>query len=247
MNASVKWGGSCIAVAMATFACASAPPRPPAYEPKFSYATAPSKEKADVTIGIIAPQFVGDGLEYLKSNKDDPVVKDMLRGIRTGFNEMLLAKGFNASGPFDSLDGMSFPEKKGADFVLYPEFDLSKGYVIGQARTDQQLTLLGPKVVVLCDFTIHAKGMVSFVALEPLSKEKMWIKRLEIDIPPERLQGTDRVCSGEAATREIRDAWAKAHEAMFNQLMASVDKYVNADEFKNLKRQAAELRAKKVY
>ena len=42
------------------------------------------------TVGIVSPQFVGDGLEYQKSNREDPTVRDMLRGMRSGFNELLL-------------------------------------------------------------------------------------------------------------------------------------------------------------
>src|SRR6266516_2448027 len=147
--------------------CATPQPIPTAYEPRFTYPTTPASKKIDVTVGIVAPQFVGDGLEYQKSNREDHTVRDMLRGMRSGFNELLLAKGFNASGPFDSLDSMTFPEKKGADFVLYPEFDIGRGYAIGNRRPMAKPTALAllaslsktQKVDTFeCDYTIQPRG-----------------------------------------------------------------------------------------
>jgi hypothetical protein len=249
-------------------ACATTPPPRPTeeYQPRFSYAPAAQGAKIDVTVAIVAPQFTGDGVDYLKSNREDGTVREMLRGMRAGFNGLLLAKGFNAAGPYDSLDAMTFPEKKSADFVLYPEFDVGPGYAIANKHTRAadgksllaSLTSIGllkakkteAELAVeneACTFTVQPRGTVSFVVLEPLSKEKMWVKRLELEVPQEAVEASGAVCEGQASNPEIRNAWARAHEALFNTVMGNIDRYVSAEEFKVLKRQSAELRQKKVY
>jgi hypothetical protein len=241
---------------LALAGCATAPPVPTAYEPKFRYPTTPPTSKIDVTVGIVAPQFTGDGLDYVKSNRDDAVVREMLSGMRSGFNELLVAKGFNVSGPFDSLDAMTFPEKKGADFIIYPEFDVGRGYAISAKRPRAKPTALALLATVTktkdvedveCDYTVQPRGTVSFVALEPLSREKMWVKRMDVEVPPETFVAYREGCEGSAMTGDIRNAWAKAHEAMFTSVMTNIDRYVSAEEFQVLKRQSQELRQKKVY
>ena len=244
------------ALALALAACATVPPAPAAYSPKFHYPTAASGSKIDVTVAIVAPQFVGDGLDYARTNRDDGTVREMIGGMRSGFNELLLAKGFNVSGPFDALDGMTFPEKKGADFVLYPEFDVSRGWAIGAKRPRAKSTALAILASVTktksaedveCDFTIQPRGTVSFVALEPLSKEKMWVKRMEVEVPAESFVAYREGCDAPVMTAEMHNAWAKAHEAMFTSIMTNIDRYVSAEEFQILKKQSQELRARKVY
>jgi hypothetical protein len=231
-------------------ACASAPPQPtqPPYEPKFTYSVPKATDKIDVTVGIVAPQFSGDGIAYFKEQRDDEVVKGLLRGMRTSFAELLVAKGFNTSGPFDALDIMTFPEKRGADFILYPEFDIDSGYKISNVRTEVKTDILfGNKAMVVCDVSLAPRGSISLIVQEPLSKEKMWVKRLDLAVERATFSASNQVCEKQGVTREIANAWAKAHEQVFVTVMDSLNKYVNGEEFQTLKRQSAELRAKKAY
>jgi hypothetical protein len=45
----------------------------------------------------------------------------------------------------------------------------------------------------------------------------------------------------------LKDAWAKAHEAVYQNSMKAFDSYVNGEEFQGLKSQSQELRDKKAY
>lgn len=239
--------------ALVFLACGGAETRPaePPYEPTFSYAMpAQAAEKIDVTVGIIAPQFGADAAEYGKGAKaGDTAVEGMVRGLRTGFEALLTAKGFNTAGPFDSLDNMTFPEKKGCDFVLYPVIDVSDGFAVANQRAvDEGNMLSGSHIVMHCDVTLRLSGVVLIEAKEPLSGEKMWIKKIDIAGTPLQWEGRDAVCGGQkGAPQDIYNGWARAHEAMYTEVMSSLDRYVSAEEFQMLKRQAQELREKKAY
>jgi hypothetical protein len=202
-----------------------------------------------VTVGIVAPQFSGDGTSYWAEQKNDEIVRGMVRGFRTEFNALLIAKGFNTTGPFDSVDAMTFPEKKGADFILYPDLDMSSGYRIANVRNElaQNYATGRTEAMTLCDIQFAPSGAISLVIKEPLSGEKIWLKKVDVTSPPQKFSTNGQHCSGSAVTQEMRNAWARAHEQMFQTLMKELDRYVNGEEFQNLKKQAAELRARKVY
>jgi hypothetical protein len=251
------------------------PPAKPAYQPNFGYKTGSQEKKLEVTIGIIEPQFTAATAVYHQSQRNDEMHKLLLSSMGASFNEILLAKGFNTKGPFVSLNDMTFPEKKGSDLLLYPEFDFQIQITASNFRADSSssgggggvlgaLSALGGSSskkkrgdgntgepdnrVGVCDIDLTIDGNLLFVAQEPLSGERMWIKRLDVTKGKETIQGQrGPVCNGGAMTPDVRDAWAKAHEAVYQSSMKSLDNYVNGEEFQMLKHQSLELRAKKAY
>jgi|GEM_PF-2947524 len=240
-------GMSLLATACAT-GKAAAPP-PPAYNPTYRYALAPSpKDRVDVTVGLVSPQFTGAGEAYWAESKRDPVVIRMRQSLTSSLEELLSSKGFTVTGPYDDIDSMTFPEKKGADLMLYPLMNIDSGYAINNVRVERDVDLLGNvSATTVCDVTIAPSGAVQFVAAEPLSGEKMWIKKVDITQPSQSFRGTGKVCQKQGVTQEMRNAWGRAHEQLFQKVMKSIDRYVNTEEFVMLKKQAQELREKKAY
>jgi hypothetical protein len=238
----------------ACMASAPATPEKPAYQPNFSYAVADSGRKIDITLGIVAPQYSGDGVEWWKHNKTDEISAAMTRSLRTSFTELFTAKGFNAAGPFDSVDEMTFPEKKGCDFVLYPDFDVeiamtTSGGTQAQPKQETKLFSFGTsQAPSSCSAKLVMSGTVLLTVKEPLSGEKIWIKKIDISQPDRMLElaGTDCVVA-DGTLRGARDAWAKANEDVYQNVMKSLDRYVSAELFKDFQKQSQELRAKKVY
>jgi len=251
-------------------ACAAPPRKPdvPPYNADFSYRTPASGRKLDVTIGIISPQWTASGTLFRENHKGDDVLKNMLSSMSASFNEILLAKGFNTKGPFLALNDMTFPEKKGSDLLLYPEFDFQIEMKIENARNLAQPEARrsgGSGVAVLtslinsgggdplerqsCDAVITVNGNIVFVAQEPLSGERMWIKRLDVSKGSERFADQHgALCSDvHKLNQEMKNAWAKAHEIVYQNSMKALDNYVNGEEFQLLKRQSLELRARKAY
>jgi len=256
-----------VAMACVGIACelpaAKAPEAPPPYVPEYKYPTPAAAEKLNITVGIVAPQFSGEGNTYWTMNKgqDDP--KRMVSALKSSFSELLSAKGFNTTGPFDSVDNMTFPEKKGSDFVLYPEIDIQvKVKKVADAEPEKTSSSpfslsMGPRAMPAapgtqkCMVVASATGNIQLLVFEPLSKEKIWVKRLEVavpDSPPALAKGM--VCMGAPMAQqgdELGESWARTHVEIYKQVMQALDKYVNGEEFQTLKKQADELRAKKVY
>ena len=99
-----------------------------------------------------------------------------------------------------------------------------------------------------CDGTVAVIGNIVFIVQEPLSGERMWVKRLDVSGASQSFPVKN--CSaqpGEERPREVEDAWAKAHEIVYQTSMSALDKYINGEEFQQFKRQAQELRDKKSY
>ena len=228
----------------------AAPPTPP-YQPSYRYSLPPSpKDRVDVTVGLVAPQFTGAGEAYWEQSKrdHDTFVIRMRQSLTSSLEELLSSKGFTVAGPYDDIDSMTFPEKKGADLVLYPLMNIDSGYTVGNVRVERDVDLLGNvSATTICDVSFAPSGAVQFVAAEPLSGEKMWIKKVDITQPIRSFRGTGKVCQKQGVTQDIRNAWGQAHEALFQTIMKNIDRYVNTEEFVMLKQQARELRDKKAY
>jgi hypothetical protein len=239
--------------------CATtAPPAParPDYQGNFGYKAASSGQKLEVSIGVVNPQFSANSLAYKTRGENDPVFKQLVSSLGATFNEVLIAKGFNTKGPFASLNDMTFPDKKGSDLLLYPEFDFQLGLNIGNPHPAQQSAgdafaagLLGSTTVpTACDITLSVSGNVVFIVQEPLSGEKMWTKRLDVSKAPQVFrEQTGATCENKGITQDIKESWVKAHEVVYQASMKALDDYVNGEEFQLLKKQSLELRAKKAY
>jgi len=160
---------------------------------------------------------------------------------------LLVAKGFTVTGPFLSVQDMTFPEKKGADFVFYPEIDVNAAVKIENIGADTRFGILGSTVVSTCDLVLSGSGNIGVLVVEPLSGEKMWIKRIDVTVPKKAMKAEGDACTGGKPPQALENEWAMLHEQMYNTVMKAVDRYVNGEEFQTLKRQSLELRAKKAY
>lgn len=223
----------------------------PPYQPSYSFSSSSSKpgQKVDVSIGLIAPQFTGDGVDWWRDAKSNDEPKSMIRALRSSFGELLISKGFTTSGPFNSLSDMTFPEKKGANLVMFPQIDISETYRPENVRKERRHNVLtGTQEVSVCNIVMQFSGSVQLVVLEPITEQKMWVKRIEVSTEKKNFPGEgNQICSGQATTREIKNQYLKSLENIYMQVMKNLDRYVNAEEFNMLKAQAVELREKKSY
>lgn len=168
--------------------------------------------------------------------------------MRTSVGTLLTSEGLNVAGPYDAVENMTFPEKKGSDLVIYVALDLADGYSIQNMRQEIVRTYQGAKSVVACDIVIGPAGSVQLVAIEPMTSQKRWVKRIDVTQPNQtfKVRG-QKICARQAITQEIKDGWGKAHDALYRKTMSSIDRYVNGEEFAVLKKQADELKAKKAF
>jgi hypothetical protein len=217
---------ACLAIA----GCASAPPPVPTYTPRFAYSY-PAGE---------APPTAGNIARVNMSAKNGIAFN---AAMTAQFQEMFNKKGFKQTGPFDDLNSMTFPDKKGADLTLTPQVGITITAPIVETRHQDDLFGTRPGVIYKATGPCVASGFVSFVLLEPLSGEKIWVKK--IDVPP-----TEADCSGERSdgmSAIIVNGAARALEQVFKAVMKKAWDYLSPEEVVMLKKQSQELRTKKVY
>ncbi len=167
--------------------------------------------------------------------------------LRSDLEKILIAKGFKVTGPYDKLDLMTFPEKTGANLTLTPVVELTLDARVAR-RTAPTTLLYGTEEGVLL-----VGGWISLVMLEPMTGEKMWIKRVEVEAAQEPYSMTSilvvrdgqRIQSIRSDSRP--DALTSALNRIYPKVMQTTWTYFHPDEVMITKQQAEELRARKRY
>jgi len=243
-----------LALTLLLVGCASAPPPVASYTPRFAFAYPGGEAPAtDVTIAIVKPVEVNAAMPLpagsamaAPSPKRAQLDADFKNGIVAQLQELLGKKGFKQTGPYDDLNSMTFPDKKGSDLTLTTQLGLTLRLPPTSTEMEQGFgnQLMGGGVMVMssrgkCAIT----GSVSFVMLEPLSGEKIWIKK--VDLPP-----TEADCTGKGTPENfnvVDNGVAQLYEKAFQLVMKKAWDYLSPEEIMLLKKQSQELRAKKVY
>ena len=237
----------------------------PEYPPAFKYAVAQSPTKADVAIGVVAPQFSGDGTDWWKARKHDECSKALVRGFRDNFESLFIAKGFTTAGPFESVEDMAYQDKQGSNMVVYPVFDVEIAMTTmgGRAATPQTAPKSQPTIVGLfgggannnaapastCTAKLSIQGNVKLTVVEPVSGQKLWDKPIDVSEPDKKLEFKDDDCvtDDEGMLRGAKQAWGQAHVDVFQSTMKELDRQVSVEQFQNFKAQAAKIRESVVY
>jgi hypothetical protein len=167
--------------------------------------------------------------------------------MQTDLEKLLIAKGFTVTGPYPTIDVMTYPEKKGANLTLTPIVDIS-----AEARiTKRARGFAGGRE----DGVVTIGGSVSLSMLEPLSGEKMWLKRVEVepvqeafvityaDLFNNKFEVTGRKTLSDTSEQAVTLALNKIYPLVMQQAWT----YFNPEEVMHIKKQADEVRARKVY
>jgi hypothetical protein len=226
-----------------------------------------------VVIAVVNPEYrVKESA--LDSEIYSKVGKGFSASMGTDLDKILLAKGLTTTGPFPSLDEITYSDKKGAALTLAPQIFITADVKYLDNCADGQNTDCAPvtnygQFRSGHQFKMVVSGWISFVMQEPLSGEKMWIKKLDLD--PVEIHGIDvfetvpvysNVSDGCGGTNQVitgyqkvnnlvydgkADAMAFAIQKMYPIMLGQFQKYVDTDELQELKRKTAEIRAAKVY
>jgi hypothetical protein len=153
----------------------------------FKYATPPSAgTQFPVTIAVVNPFYKEEESAFL-APLYTKVGKGLSASMGSDFEKLLVAKGMTATGPFPALDEITYSEKKGAALVFAPRVFITTKVEYGQAVSmvrDGQTRLPDGRVLAVRaekPFAMTVTGWISFIMQEPLSGEKMWIKKLDLD------------------------------------------------------------------
>lgn len=243
----------------------SRPPEEPPRPPKFSFEP-PSYEtkKLNIVLGIVAPSYDTKVLELpVAVRVEDKVrIKNVIdlfsRSMASDFERMVIARGFHSKGPFKSLDYMTYPDKMGSDLTLTPKIFITT--TDGTSRAGGGMFLLASRdsgfLLASHDSCIlTVSGFIEMIILEPLSGEKMWIKRIDFepvsvnckfsyDYKGDKKKGTQWI-DIKVDTRP--EALQAALERIYPIAMDTAWRYLHPDEVKRLKQESQEIRERKRY
>ena len=256
---------------LGAFACSgpqTAPPPPLPESPwggKYAYtydlpadfATA-KPGSVPITIAVVNPTYKEQD-SALASPIYAGVGKGLSVSMGTDLDKILIAKGVTTTGPYPTFDEITYSEKKGAQLTLAPRVfvavDVKQGdwqHIYGADRQESH-------------FDMNVSGWVSFIMQEPMTGEKMWIKKLEIE--PIKSQGIiaqeafaqysqGNGCDGPTFTGynagkvlldQRADSLATALKEIYPKVLERFYKYLETEEMLELKEKGKEIRANKVY
>lgn len=250
--------------------------------PKFELPPAKKSGSVPLTVLTIVPEYKdtrnGENSSGDKVSASGAANGSMTRDMAKVFKSfagstgedieaLLVAKGMLAKGPF-VLDEVTFPDKKGADLTVLMQFIFDIQYSEEKYLRDENFE--GNR-----HGKIYAGGMsvglkVYYYLLEPLSEEKMWVKKLDLgsqDYTYEFAKDQEQYQSG---SQFISDgcggghsyptyAWRDTNKFLYDSrpkvfsdllkeaypnLMKSAWKYFDAEEMISLKEKAKEIRDK---
>jgi hypothetical protein len=226
---------------------------PEKYVPKYDYTGAKQGQGADkLSIALVRPAF---SATYFRTYRVDDVEKDFVQALDRALVNYFTSNGFTVSGPFDSLDAMTFPEKKQADLVLLTEIDYRWQLPpVAQSNEKTASTWWDGAIdhCYTCTGSLKLGGSVKFTLWEPLSGQRMWSKDVVAGDQSESVN-LPKTCSNSLSDatavmkRAFLNAQLKVQEIAFVAAVKQAERYFHPDEVRLVKQQAAELRAKKVY
>jgi hypothetical protein len=205
-----------------------------------NYTAAENLEKKDVKVALIKPVYSASqaasqaasaspyaGLmarmlppDYkLKAKYNTDYVINLRNAMQTSMESILLSKGFNVAKTFDSADEVSYSYKKDIDLLIEPEFDF--GPVIRNKRTN--IPVVGP----VDKGTIQMTGKIKIVFTEPMSRETILIKN--IDISSLGFANSIKYSDG----KEAENSLVIMLNQMYPELMDKIKAVIHADEVMN--------------
>jgi hypothetical protein len=258
----VLWGLAC-ALSVACMPPAP-PPRAPATPPvakeSFDFKWQPAndgqtKKTRELTVAVVYPTLMDNDATFGDTYRK--FGKAFAKSVATDLDRVLAAKGIKVSGPYSSYDEIPYPDKRSADLALTPNVVVTTTFLYAPAK------LVGDDSHVDYSerpFKVSVQGFVSFELREPMSREKLWVKRLDFDV--EDAQGVEahavkpvlnqlgvaeRYDIGERVYDGRQDALAKVLTRWYPTILDKAWLYLDVDEMVNMKTQVEEIRQLKRY
>ena len=249
--------------------------------PKFNIPEAHKTGSVQLTVVNIIPEYKDtQNQEYAGGARvvvGGELTKDMLKVFKSfagsvgeDIEAQLVAKGMTTKGPFP-LSEVTYPDKKGADLTVMIHV------ILDIQRTDEKYLGYG-------DFEGGKRGGISsgnlsvgikifYYLLEPLSEEKMWIKKLDLGVQDFNYEFAREQEQYESGTHFVSDccggghnqttyAWRDTNKFIYDsrvkifsnvlknaypKVMETAWTYFDTNEMLNLKMKSQEIRERKRY
>lgn len=225
----------------------------------YSYSYEPPEKKVaksvPITIAVVNP-FYKDPENALGKEIYSKVGRGFSKSMAVDMDRIIVTKGMTVKGPYADIEDMTFPDKKSTDLTLTP-----KVFVIAQIKEDMDWQRDYNTNSMIKIFELRVSGWIAFEMREPLSGEKIWIKKLELDEIVERGEIVAEVVPirkpgdffpsgynpGKILTDNRPDAMADALKKVYPTVMAKFWSYINTEEILGLKAKTQEIRDLKRY
>ena len=189
--------------------------------------------------GSAGVTFAVGNLKYTSNNKKPwfsfPQFINLYKAIKDDLSEILIAKGFNVRGPFDSYDLIPYSDKKAIDMYIVTTMELST-------------TLKPEKTAEYCTGTVEGKARIILELREVMTRELMWHKNIpfkEFEFPY-NIRHPD-ITKPYDLTPHIMNDLAKGLEKQYPDLMGTISQLIDPEEMRIIKKQCQELKSKKGY
>jgi len=152
----------------------------------------------------------------LKNKYNNTYVINLRNSMQSSIESILLSKGFNVVKTFDSTDAVSYSYKKTIDLLIEPEFDF--GPVIRNNRTN--IPVVGP----IDKGTIQMTGKIKILFVEPMSRETMLIKNIDISTlgPASSVEYSDG--------NEAENSLVTMLNNIYPKMMTKIENVIHVDE-----------------
>jgi len=261
--------------------CAVMPPKKhitelydPIYHPAYNYAPKQNASTpAGYTVGVLNMRFeyevVPPGSYVVNTGLGSQYQKDFVKAFSSGLEKIFISKGMKVSGPYDSYEEMTYPERSRCSFLVQPVVKLIfRASLANKRRLEeydgpegQGYTYLGG------DFELVTSAEMEYVILDPLTQEKLERHKISTDPVGEKALGifvqyVTRNSKGEITQKSWVPIWKDSHhrqedntviimgkslDKLFTQYMAKVDGLVSVEEFNHLNQFKEELKERKRY
>ena len=228
---------------------------PPTGRSAYSYSWAPPANRppgsVGLTVTVVNPQWAQDSIVLQQAYKN--FAAGFTNSLAVDLDKLLVGKGVKVSGPHPTYDDITYPEKRAADFALTPVVFLTASFKWGAPAP---VGSNGVADYVERKFSLTAQGFVEFVLVEPLSRQKLWVKKLELE--PQSIEGVEAyaasVVTDPATGQPVRvdvgpllydgkqEALADAMTRWYPIIAEKAWTYLDADEMVSLKPQVVEIR-----
>lgn len=222
-----------------------------------------SAQTYDVNIAVVDASYRNESGEdtVFAQKLYAKIGKGLSASMGADADKLLIAKGLTTTGPYETVEDITYDEKKQSALTLVPHIYITIDVKLDNAwqyiRDGQTVMEDGNTVYFRAQrgFTMNTSGIVTFVMQEPLSTEKMWIKKLELD--PIEVHGIEVYAAngdyGSFTPSNIIlydgkvDALADTLRSMYPIIMTKFNNFLDPIEMMDLKKKSQEIRARKVY
>ena len=181
-------------------------PPPTSAWSSFSY-TFDLKEKdappnsVPITVAVVNAKYKLEE-SALKMDLYKKLGKGFSASMGVDLNRIIIAKGMTSRGPFTDLDEITYKDKENSTLTLYPEVFIEAKAEYPKPQGDAHLVYYqvnGQRIYRMQrNFILRIGGWIAFNMEEPLTHQKMWVKRLNLD--EATLQGIEIYEANEVVT-----------------------------------------------